>query len=384
MQHAPLLSAEGIAMRFIMLTLLVLANYCQAEEQKGLTLFPHLGQTNFSGDSDLETDNHVGLGVGYRFDSPWGIEFTYQTMETDFDNAALGDADIDLWRLDGLYHFKTENDVNPFLSFGYGRSDYDLELISDEGENQINIGAGVKWFFSEKAALRGDFKLYEGNREETVESAISLGLHFALGGSKRAGKISEPAQPVDGDADGDGVLDSIDRCPGTPASVAVNSRGCPRDDDGDGVYNYEDSCLDTTNRRAQIDASGCYEKLTRRVHITLKVEFDFDSSQQRDEHAVEVERVADFMVQFPDSKVVMEGHTDSKGEPIYNQGLSERRAKTIADMLVDKFSVNGSRVSSKGRGETKPVATNDTAEGRQQNRRVVGVVEGQKHEIKLK
>jgi len=374
-------------MRYIIMSLLVFASYCQAEEQKGLTLFPHLGQTNFSSDSDLETDNHLGLGVGYRFDSPWGVEFTYQTMEADFDNPAQGDADIDLWRLDGLYHFKTDNDVNPFLSFGYGRVDYDLDLISDEDENQINIGAGVKWFFSEKAALRGDFKLYEGNREEAVESAISLGLHFALGGSKHTAKVSGPAMPTpaaDGDTDGDGVLDSADRCPGTPAGVAVNSRGCPQDDDGDGVYNYLDKCPGTTNRRAQIDANGCYEKLTRRVDITLNVEFDFNSSKQRDEHAIEVERVADFMVQYPDSKVVMEGHTDSKGSEVYNQGLSEQRAKRIADMLVEKFGINGGRVSSKGHGESKPVATNDTAEGRQKNRRVVGVVEGQKQEIKLK
>ena len=101
-------------------------------------------------------------------------------------------------------------------------------------------------------------------------------------------------------------------------------------------------------------------------------------------HAAQVERVADFMVQFPDSKVVMEGHTDSMGDETYNQGLSERRAKTIADMLIEKFGVKSSRVSSRGFGESRPVATNDTKAGRQQNRRVVGVVEGQKQEIKIK
>ena len=377
---------------FMLIGLLAFASISQAEEKKGFTLFPHLGQTYFSNKSDLETDTHLGLGIGYRFDNPWGIELTYQTMETDFDTAALGDADIDLWRLDGLYHFKTNSEINPFISFGYGKADYDLDFISDEDENQINLGAGVKWFFSDKAALRGDFKLYEGNDNDAIESAISVGLHFALGGSNRTSPVSEPRLPVnraapaavDGDSDRDGVLDSADRCPGTARGVEVDSRGCPADDDGDGVYNYEDKCPGTTNRRAQIDADGCYVKLMRRQDITLLVEFDFDSAAPRDEHAAQVERVADFMVQFPDSKVVMEGHTDSMGDETYNQGLSERRAKTIADMLIEKFGVKSSRVSSRGFGESRPVATNDTKAGRQQNRRVVGVVEGQKQEIKIK
>lgn len=377
---------------FILISLLAFTAFSQAEEQKGFTIFPHLGQAYFSNKSDLETDNLLGLGVGYRFDSPWGIEFTHQTLETGFDTAALGDAEVDLWRLDGLYHFKSDTEVSPFVSFGYGKSDYDFDLIGDEEENQFNIGAGVKWFITDNAALRGDFKLYEGNEEDAVESAISLGIHFALGGTTRASRVSEPSVPVsraapaavDGDSDGDGVRDSADRCPGTARGVEVDSRGCPRDDDGDGVLNADDKCPGTTNRRAQIDADGCYVKLMRRQDITLNVEFDFDSAAPRNEHAAQVERVADFMVQFPDSKVVMEGHTDSQGDATYNQGLSERRARTIADMLIEKFGINKSRVSSKGFGESKPIATNDTKAGRQLNRRVVGVVEGEKQEIKIK
>ena len=188
-------------------------------------------------------------------------------------------------------------------------------------------------------------------------------------GSARA----KPMEMTDGDADKDGVLDSMDQCPGTPAGVEVDSKGCPLDDDADGVPNHQDDCLNTTNRRARIDSSGCYIKLDRRVDFTLNVEFDFDSSKRREEHTDEVGKVADFMEEYPHSKVVMEGHTDGRGDEEYNQSLSERRAKTIADMLADKFGIAERCISSRGHGESQPIDTNDTAAGRQNNRRVVAV-----------
>ena len=90
------------------------------------------------------------------------------------------------------------------------------------------------------------------------------------------------------------------------------------------------------------------------------------------------------MKSFPSTSVVMEGHTDSKGAEAYNQRLSERRAKTIADMLVTDFGIDGSRVDSRGYGESRPVASNDTDEGRQHNRRVVAHIEEQEEEIEMK
>ena len=125
-------------------------------------------------------------------------------------------------------------------------------------------------------------------------------------------------------------------------------------------------------------------KLERKVSVTLNVEFDFDSSKSRPEHKAEVRKVADFMKSFPSTSVVMEGHTDSKGAEAYNQRLSERRAKTIADMLVTDFGIDGSRVDSRGYGESRPVASNDTDEGRQHNRRVVAHIEEQEEEIEMK
>ena len=100
------------------------------------------------------------------------------------------------------------------------------------------------------------------------------------------------------------------------------------------------------------------------------IEFDFDKSDvQGSEAARRLDQVADFMKRHPDVKVLISGHTDSMGSDAYNQSLSERRAKTAADYLVSK-GIERSRMTTKGYGESRPIDTNETDEGRQHNRRV--------------
>jgi OmpA-OmpF porin, OOP family len=81
------------------------------------------------------------------------------------------------------------------------------------------------------------------------------------------------------------------------------------------------------------------------------------------------------MKEFPDKNITIEGHTDNIGTNEYNQKLSEKRAKSVRQYLIDKFGINGSRLTAVGYGEEKPIASNDTAEGRQTNRRVEAVLE---------
>ena len=84
--------------------------------------------------------------------------------------------------------------------------------------------------------------------------------------------------------------------------------------------------------------------------------------------------IADFMNQYQDVIVELEGHTDSVGPEAYNQGLSQRRADAVRQVLIDRFNIQGSRISATGYGESQPIASNDTAAGRQQNRRVITVM----------
>lgn len=113
------------------------------------------------------------------------------------------------------------------------------------------------------------------------------------------------------------------------------------------------------------------------VRVELDVKFDFDRAQVKEESYGDIKALADFLQQYPSTSTVVEGHTDSVGGDAYNQGLSERRANAVRDVLVNQYGVAGSRVSAVGYGEARPVADNATAEGRAINRRVEAEVETQ-------
>lgn len=105
--------------------------------------------------------------------------------------------------------------------------------------------------------------------------------------------------------------------------------------------------------------------------ITLKgdVGFDLDSDVVRPGLYNELDRIAQIMVKYPQTSILVEGHTDSTGSETYNQQLSERRASSVTSLLVQR-GVDAQRINIIGYGESQPVATNDTPEGRQMNRRV--------------
>lgn len=107
--------------------------------------------------------------------------------------------------------------------------------------------------------------------------------------------------------------------------------------------------------------------------IELRVEFDFDKAVVRPAYHQRIKKVADYLERHPDVDAVIEGHTDSRGNDEYNRILSQRRASAVRQYLIDKFDVSPSRLSAKGYGEAKPIADNNTNEGRQRNRRVIAV-----------
>jgi outer membrane protein OmpA-like peptidoglycan-associated protein len=98
--------------------------------------------------------------------------------------------------------------------------------------------------------------------------------------------------------------------------------------------------------------------------------FDFDKSELRPESITELERVLKFMNDVPFATTKVDGHTDSIGTEAYNQALSDRRSKAVFDYLSSR-GIDPARMKSQGFGETQPIAPNDTAEGRQLNRRVM-------------
>jgi outer membrane protein OmpA-like peptidoglycan-associated protein len=113
------------------------------------------------------------------------------------------------------------------------------------------------------------------------------------------------------------------------------------------------------------------------VRVELDVKFDFDKAEVKQESYGDIKALADFMKQYPQTSTVVEGHTDSVGSDAYNQGLSERRASAVRDVLVNQYGVESGRVQAVGYGESRPVADNATADGRAINRRVEAEVEAQ-------
>ncbi len=191
------------------------------------------------------------------------------------------------------------------------------------------------------------------------------------------------------DADKDGVIDSEDKCPATPAGVAVNSMGCPRDGDRDGVCDYRDKCP-TTPAGAAVDATGCCKDTDRdgvpdyldkcpKTPLGEKVDengcwvfvglFDTAKYDIKPEALQKIDDIVSGLTGNPALTLKIQGHTDNTGSHSFNQTLSENRARAIMNVLIEK-GVDPKRLSAEGFGGNQPVATNDTPEGRAKNRRV--------------
>ena len=108
--------------------------------------------------------------------------------------------------------------------------------------------------------------------------------------------------------------------------------------------------------------------------INLKVLFEFDKAVVQPVFNQQIEAVANFMGQYPNTSTIIEGHTDSIGAASYNMKLSQQRAEAVKQELVSKYGVNPNRLRTQGFGETRPVDTNATSEGRYNNRRVVATI----------
>jgi outer membrane protein OmpA-like peptidoglycan-associated protein len=172
------------------------------------------------------------------------------------------------------------------------------------------------------------------------------------------------------DADRDGVMDASDQCPDTPQGEPVDSRGCSRDSDADGVPDGRDECPATPNG-APVDERGCrilFQGGEKRV-VLQGVNFEFNKATLTDSARVILSEVAKSLAANPGVRVEVGGHTDSKGGNAYNLALSRERAKAVEDFL-EANGVSPAQITSRGYGESRPVASNRTEEGRAQNRRV--------------
>jgi OOP family OmpA-OmpF porin len=109
--------------------------------------------------------------------------------------------------------------------------------------------------------------------------------------------------------------------------------------------------------------------------VTLNIEYDIDRTIIRQEYHDEVAKVGEFMKKYPETTAVIEGHTDNVGSADHNMELSQRRAESVVNYLVEKFGIEPARLSAKGYGSTRPVVDNSTEVGKQKNRRIEAIID---------
>jgi OOP family OmpA-OmpF porin len=220
-----------------------------------------------------------------------------------------------------------------------------------------------------------------GGNDAFYDGVFTVGLQIPIGSIYEAPKEEEPARVVEAERpecpDYDGTI---------PEDVAVDEDGCPFDDDNDGVPNFEDECPDTP-AGTPVDEVGCAlplsecrppfpgESVDQRgcasgdTVVLRGVTFDFDSSRITPNARVILDQVADTLLSAEGLTVEIGGHTDSQGSSAYNQKLSQRRAEAVVDFLKER-GVAAEQLMARGYGEEEPIASNDTEEGRELNRRV--------------
>ena len=371
-----------------MLLALTSSGYAQIKPST-FSLTPYIGGYTFEGNQHLKTRPVYGLRAGYDFTRNLGVEALFGYASTDYNGTDAGGAqgtNVYNYRLEGLYHLMPASKLVPFVSAGVGgqRVLYPAG-VSDKTRAAFSYGAGLKYFLTERVALRADVRhvLVFDSIYNNLEYTLGLGFVF---GAPKPVPIPVPAKEVR-DSDGDGVPDDLDKCPDTPKGVIVDKDGCPLDSDNDGVPDYLDKCPDTP-KGVQVDENGCpppapvtaqkaaaamtetEAQMLEKGRVTLNVEFDTGKTLVKPRYNKEIEKVAEVMKKYPELKVVIEGHTDNIGGAKYNQNLSQRRAEAIKNVMVKKYKIEASRLTAKGFGFSKPIADNKTKEGKQKNRRV--------------
>ncbi len=144
---------------------------------------------------------------------------------------------------------------------------------------------------------------------------------------------------------------------------------------GGAVGNYMDeqqrafeAALAEERRRNELEIRRLRDD-SLKIDVSSEVSFDFDSATLKPAFLPTLDKVADILARYPKTTVTIVGHTDNIGSEAYNQQLSERRARSVMNYLIDR-GIAPQRLSAVGRGETQPRATNATEAGRQLNRRV--------------
>ena len=304
-----------------------MAAYAPATVTNGQT-FDWNGKSGDNGDEKFVQDVFIPVGIGAKFKVSERLNF-----DLGYNMYYMIDAD----NLDGTYIAPTKDK----FSYAYAGLEFSLGSTAKPNLDWVNPIA-VMYDELKDPTLRQEVEALKG-RVTTIETTVSDLLK---------------------DTDGDGVADKLDKCPDTEAGVRVDGSGCPLDSDQDGIYDSKDSC---PTEKGTAELNGCPSMGTSTMSGYDNIQFEFNSSVLRTSAYPTLDKLsADLKA---GSRVQLDGHASAEGTEEYNMQLSKDRANSVKTYLVNS-GVAASKISTRGYGETRPVASNATEAGRSQNRRV--------------
>ena len=303
------------------------------------------------------TEGNLGLDRSY---ANGGLSLGFNQFDSFIDQVELGflrsiedvnykgsNSDTGITRVftNFIKEYDLTSDVSLYTLVGAGVEIFDNEANGNEDGLFGNYGAGIKYKIADQFALKFDVRhLIEADHGDN-NLLYNIGFAVPFGEVAKAAPVVEKAAPV--------VV--------APAPVET-----PKDSDADGVIDSLDECPNTM-AKAKVDSVGCM------TLVNLNINFDTNSSVIKDSYNSRIVEFANMMKANPKLKATIGAHTDSVGSDAYNQKLSERRAASTVEALK-ALKVDASKITAVGYGETKPVATNATVEGKAQNRRVEAVM----------
>lgn len=337
-----------------------------------------LGGAVFSDtDTQLENQTIVGAALQYNgFDFPFAPELQIlQSLETDFktypgDTTGVtptgnGSTFINRILLNGVHDFDLGAALIPYAKLGLGyESFYDYSYFENKNSMIANAGVGLKYAFSDTWSARIEgvamHKFYKRD-DLSYDNNFGLfgGLTYSFGSiaSRNATAAENPA-PV--------AATEQTAAPAAPAAstatvAAAEAVTAPLDSDGDGVADAADKCPGSVKGFA-VDADGC------EVAPVFTFSFPINKADVPASIAPKYKKYGEY-IKRNNLNLKVIGHTDSTGTAAYNMKLSERRAQNVAK-IIESAGVPAGKITVEGKGETQPLMSNATPEGRAANRRV--------------
>ena len=352
------------------------------------------GRHNVS-NSPIADYNFLNLRIGKYLPKNHVLRFEFERSEKFGGKTSTTNQHLTRALVNVEHYFDIDNsNLKPYAFIGAG-----YQWVSGKYDNNFvaDLGVGAKYLISSKwdafVELRG---LRDFGNDDNHYGAL-FGFAYKCGTTQKVAPAPVPVtKPAPKDSDGDGVVDSMDKCPNTPAGVKVDQNGCPVDSDNDGVADYLDKCPNTpagvkvnqngcaldsdhdgvadyldkcpnTPAGFKVDQNGCA------ITYNFMINFDNNSAQIKPEYMPRIEKFAEFLKNHPEVKAEIQGYTDNRGSATYNKILSTKRAKAVYDALI-KLGVNKDQITFAGYREANSIASNDTPEGRAKNRRVVAKI----------